>query len=285
MKALPALDGTALYFSRAPVPWPRDHVAGGRPAGFAGAWRHIGIYAYRVRSLLKFSAWPPTPLEEAEKLEQLRALEHGMRIHLVALSEPPPAGVGYAGGPGTGCAPCSPGGRIVDVGHGAVLMPTARPSKEMSVLFVCLGNICRSPTAEGVLRHLLGPAGAGTAGRGRFGRNRRLSHRRTSRCAHPARRPAARNRLECAARPSGRARGFRALRLHSGHGSQQFARASGPAARGLARRCPLVHGVRAGTRAAGGARSLLRGRRRLRGGVGPLRRGVPGFDRRPTEMA
>jgi 3-deoxy-manno-octulosonate cytidylyltransferase (CMP-KDO synthetase) len=46
-----------------------------------------------VRSLLQFSAWPPTPLEETEKLEQLRALEHGMRIHLVALTEPPPAGV------------------------------------------------------------------------------------------------------------------------------------------------------------------------------------------------
>jgi len=93
VKALRTQDGAALYFSRAPVPWPRDHAADGRPLAFAGAWRHIGIYAYRVRSLLQFSAWPPTPLEETEKLEQLRALEHGMRIHLVALSEPPPAGV------------------------------------------------------------------------------------------------------------------------------------------------------------------------------------------------
>lgn len=93
VKALRALNGDALYFSRAPVPWPRDKVAAGRPLNFAGAWRHIGIYAYRVRSLLQFSSWPPTPLEETEKLEQLRALEHGMRIHLVALSEPPPAGV------------------------------------------------------------------------------------------------------------------------------------------------------------------------------------------------
>jgi 3-deoxy-manno-octulosonate cytidylyltransferase (CMP-KDO synthetase) len=58
-----------------------------------GAWRHIGIYAYRVRGLLQFSSWPPTALEEAERLEQLRALEHGMRIHLAALSEAPPAGV------------------------------------------------------------------------------------------------------------------------------------------------------------------------------------------------
>jgi 3-deoxy-manno-octulosonate cytidylyltransferase (CMP-KDO synthetase) len=93
VKALRAREGEALYFSRAPVPWPRDAAADGRPTSFAGAWRHIGIYAYRVRSLLQFASWPPTPLEQTEKLEQLRALEHGMRIHLVELSEPPPAGV------------------------------------------------------------------------------------------------------------------------------------------------------------------------------------------------
>lgn len=93
VKALRSLRGDALYFSRAPVPWPRDDVSGGRPTRFAGAWRHIGIYAYRVRSLLEFATWRPTPLEETEKLEQLRALEHGMRIHLVELTEPPPTGV------------------------------------------------------------------------------------------------------------------------------------------------------------------------------------------------
>jgi 3-deoxy-manno-octulosonate cytidylyltransferase (CMP-KDO synthetase) len=93
VKALRARDGQALYFSRAPVPWPRDDAAAGKPLRFAGAWRHIGIYAYRVGSLLRFASWPPTPLEQTEKLEQLRALEHGMRIHLVVLSEPPPAGV------------------------------------------------------------------------------------------------------------------------------------------------------------------------------------------------
>jgi len=93
VKALRAGDGRALYFSRAPVPWPRDSVTAGQPTRFDGAWRHIGIYAYRVRSLLQFASWPPTPLEEAERLEQLRALEHGMQIHLVALSEAPPAGV------------------------------------------------------------------------------------------------------------------------------------------------------------------------------------------------
>ena len=93
VKAVRAADGRALYFSRAPVPWPRDSVAADKPTAFTGAWRHIGIYAYRVSSLLKFSAWPPTPLETAEKLEQLRALEHGMHIHAVALTEAPPAGV------------------------------------------------------------------------------------------------------------------------------------------------------------------------------------------------
>jgi 3-deoxy-manno-octulosonate cytidylyltransferase (CMP-KDO synthetase) len=93
VKALRALDGQALYFSRAPVPWPRDAAAQHDPTRFAGAWRHVGIYAYRVRSLLQFASWPPTPLEECEKLEQLRALEHGMRIHLTVLSEAPPAGV------------------------------------------------------------------------------------------------------------------------------------------------------------------------------------------------
>jgi len=93
VKALRAPNGRALYFSRAPVPWPRDSIAAERPASFWGAWRHIGIYAYRVRSLLQFAAWPPTPLESTEKLEQLRALEHGMHIHLVALAQAPPPGV------------------------------------------------------------------------------------------------------------------------------------------------------------------------------------------------
>ena len=93
VKALRGLDGRALYFSRAPVPWPREHIIGGRPALFDGAWRHIGIYGYRVRSLLEFAARAPTYLETTEKLEQLRALECGMSIHLVALAEAPPAGV------------------------------------------------------------------------------------------------------------------------------------------------------------------------------------------------
>jgi len=93
VKALRADDGRALYFSRAPVPWPRDALEAGQPARYDGAWRHIGIYAYWVRSLLQFAAWPPGHLEMTEKLEQLRALERGMSIHLVTLAAAPPAGV------------------------------------------------------------------------------------------------------------------------------------------------------------------------------------------------
>jgi 3-deoxy-manno-octulosonate cytidylyltransferase (CMP-KDO synthetase) len=93
VKALRGQEGQALYFSRAPVPWPRDSVAAGKPTQFAGAWRHIGIYAYRVKCLLQFAARPPTPLETTEKLEQLRALEYGMRIYLMTLTKAPPGGV------------------------------------------------------------------------------------------------------------------------------------------------------------------------------------------------
>ena len=93
VKALRGVDGRALYFSRAPVPWPREHIVAGRPTRFDGAWRHIGIYGYRVRTLLEFAARPPTYLETTEKLEQLRALEYGMSIYLLALDEAPPAGV------------------------------------------------------------------------------------------------------------------------------------------------------------------------------------------------
>jgi 3-deoxy-manno-octulosonate cytidylyltransferase (CMP-KDO synthetase) len=67
-------DGYALYFSRAPIPFVRD----GSPA--APAWRHVGLYAYRRACLLHLAALPPTALEQSEALEQLRALEHGIRI-------------------------------------------------------------------------------------------------------------------------------------------------------------------------------------------------------------
>jgi 3-deoxy-manno-octulosonate cytidylyltransferase (CMP-KDO synthetase) len=72
-------DGYALYFSRAPVPFHRDP----HPAAPATAYRHIGLYVYRREFLLHLARLEPTPLERAESLEQLRALEHGFRIKAV----------------------------------------------------------------------------------------------------------------------------------------------------------------------------------------------------------
>ena len=69
-------DGYALYFSRAAIPFVRS-------AEPPGLWRHLGLYAYRRTFLLAFAALPQTPLERAEGLEQLRALEHGYRIRTV----------------------------------------------------------------------------------------------------------------------------------------------------------------------------------------------------------
>jgi 3-deoxy-manno-octulosonate cytidylyltransferase (CMP-KDO synthetase) len=87
--------GHALYFSRAPLPWARDAFAADRAALPHGVpfLRHIGIYAYRAGFLKTFSALPPTPLERAESLEQLRALEHGYRIAVRIAPESFPAGV------------------------------------------------------------------------------------------------------------------------------------------------------------------------------------------------
>jgi 3-deoxy-manno-octulosonate cytidylyltransferase (CMP-KDO synthetase) len=70
-------DGHALYFSRAPIPYVRE----GCPP--ARAWLHVGLYVYRRECLLRLAALPPTELERSEALEQLRALEHGIRIKAV----------------------------------------------------------------------------------------------------------------------------------------------------------------------------------------------------------
>ena len=70
-------DGYAMYFSRAPIPFTRE----GSPA--ATPWRHVGLYAYRRECLLRLSRLEPTALERAEALEQLRALEHGIRIKAI----------------------------------------------------------------------------------------------------------------------------------------------------------------------------------------------------------
>ncbi len=70
-------DGYALYFSRAPIPYVREHS----PA--APAWRHVGLYVYRRECLLLLASLPPSVLEQSEALEQLRALEHGIRIKAI----------------------------------------------------------------------------------------------------------------------------------------------------------------------------------------------------------
>jgi 3-deoxy-manno-octulosonate cytidylyltransferase (CMP-KDO synthetase) len=89
VKVVTDAEGRALYFSRAPIPWNRDDPR----ASFQSARRHVGIYAYRVSALLKLAALQPTPLEQLEKLEQLRALENGMEIRVAQCSEPPGADV------------------------------------------------------------------------------------------------------------------------------------------------------------------------------------------------
>ena len=70
--------GYALYFSRAPIPHARDPRGGWPPL-----YRHIGLYAYRRSALMVVASLEPTPLERAEALEQLRVLEHGIRIKAV----------------------------------------------------------------------------------------------------------------------------------------------------------------------------------------------------------
>jgi 3-deoxy-manno-octulosonate cytidylyltransferase (CMP-KDO synthetase) len=87
--------GRALYFSRAPLPWNRDAWADGRPrAGTpVAADRHLGIYAYRVSFLRSFVTWPPAHLETTEALEQLRAMAHGVVIHVQTAAETVPPGV------------------------------------------------------------------------------------------------------------------------------------------------------------------------------------------------
>jgi 3-deoxy-manno-octulosonate cytidylyltransferase (CMP-KDO synthetase) len=74
--------GFALYFSRAPIPCERDRTAHVAAAGLT-AWKHIGLYVYRRDFLLRFAGLPETGLERLEKLEQLRALEHGVPIRVV----------------------------------------------------------------------------------------------------------------------------------------------------------------------------------------------------------
>lgn len=95
VKVVYDLDGLALYFSRAPIPWPREQFAESQDSLPAvNVWnRHIGIYGYRTGFLHRYVTWPPAALEQLEQLEQLRALYNGVKIHVARAIEKVPAGV------------------------------------------------------------------------------------------------------------------------------------------------------------------------------------------------
>ncbi|WP_248804604.1 3-deoxy-manno-octulosonate cytidylyltransferase [Pseudomonas sp. MWU13-2100] len=98
VKVVSDINGLALTFSRATLPWARDDFAISReqlPPGVPFR-RHIGIYAYRAGFLHDFVSWGPCWLETTERLEQLRALWHGVRIHVADALEAPPTGVDTA---------------------------------------------------------------------------------------------------------------------------------------------------------------------------------------------
>ena len=76
VKVVTALDGRALYFSRATIPFDRDRT------GAVRYYKHLGFYAYRKAALDSFCTWPESELERSERLEQLRFLDHGVAIHV-----------------------------------------------------------------------------------------------------------------------------------------------------------------------------------------------------------
>jgi 3-deoxy-manno-octulosonate cytidylyltransferase (CMP-KDO synthetase) len=88
VKVVPDGRGRALYFSRSAIPHMRD--AEGVPHN---ALRHLGLYAYRASALRSLAAWPPCDLEISERLEQLRALWHGLVIQVDVAAEPVGPGV------------------------------------------------------------------------------------------------------------------------------------------------------------------------------------------------
>lgn len=81
VKVVTAKDGRALYFSRAAIPFDRDG------SGAVPYWKHLGLYAYRRAALECFAALPMGELEQVERLEQLRLLEHGMGLYVAAVEE------------------------------------------------------------------------------------------------------------------------------------------------------------------------------------------------------
>ena len=83
VKVILDIDGYALYFSRAPIPWIRDHFSKKSiPDMTLPHYRHIGLYAYRTSFLTHYAELSSSLIEQAESLEQLRALFHGKKIHL-----------------------------------------------------------------------------------------------------------------------------------------------------------------------------------------------------------
>jgi 3-deoxy-manno-octulosonate cytidylyltransferase (CMP-KDO synthetase) len=95
VKVVCKANGDAMYFSRAPIPFARDHFAQSRdtlPSGLP-AYRHIGLYAYRASFLRAYAKLTPSPVEGCEALEQLRALWHGYRISVVVSNHLPMPGV------------------------------------------------------------------------------------------------------------------------------------------------------------------------------------------------
>lgn len=91
VKVVADAQGRALYFSRAPIPWSRDGARTGLESQrvYDGARRHVGIYAYRVGALQRLASLAPTELEKTERLEQLRALEHGLVIRVADAEQRP----------------------------------------------------------------------------------------------------------------------------------------------------------------------------------------------------
>lgn len=89
VKVVTDADGRALYFSRAVIPHRREASDSGR----ALYWQHLGIYAYARDALRRWTRMEPSPAELAERLEQLRALHHGLSIGVVRLAEPVEPGV------------------------------------------------------------------------------------------------------------------------------------------------------------------------------------------------
>ncbi len=93
VKVVTDVNGYALYFSRAAIPFERDGMAADKITEQANYRRHVGIYAYRAGFVWRYIEWEPSPIEQIESLEQLRVLWYGERIHVAEAMVAPPAGI------------------------------------------------------------------------------------------------------------------------------------------------------------------------------------------------